>query len=160
MDTQSKIYKISSKYIFNKIFEFIKDQHFRLKLFIYSKSLQKKLEINFYDYQLISLNNFNLDISRLLYSYSNTQSSDYSKNYYKKERDKIFKDYNIDKKIYEPILANFIELYLQKKKEKYDNNIKDFLILNEPFPFEEKFDIHSEFFNELIKKIILNIYPL
>ena len=42
---------IKSKYIFINIFSYIKDENFLYKLIIYSKSLQKQLDINLFDYQ-------------------------------------------------------------------------------------------------------------
>ena len=42
---------IKSKYIFIYIFSYIKDENFLYKLIIHSKSLQKHLDINLFDYQ-------------------------------------------------------------------------------------------------------------
>ena len=43
--------KIKSKYIQNKIFEYIKNENFKFKLFLYSKKFQKKLELEPIDFK-------------------------------------------------------------------------------------------------------------
>ena len=45
-----EILKITSKFALRNIFEYIKDDNFKLKLVVHSKELQKKLDITLFDY--------------------------------------------------------------------------------------------------------------
>ena len=46
-----EIMKITSKFALRNIFEYIKDDNFKLELVVHSKELQKKLDITLFDYQ-------------------------------------------------------------------------------------------------------------
>ena len=74
MESQSNLLKISSKYIFDKILDYIEDRNFILKLLRYSKSLQKKFEIKLSDYQFIRLGNINFYLDYLLNDHFNLSS--------------------------------------------------------------------------------------
>ena len=50
MSKNVSLKKISSNYILKKLLEYIKDEVFKFKMFIYSKDFQKKLGINQLDY--------------------------------------------------------------------------------------------------------------
>jgi len=49
MSDNDILLKVSSKYIFEKIFSFLEDDYYLLKLIKYNKKFQKKFEINFED---------------------------------------------------------------------------------------------------------------
>ena len=150
MESQSNLLKISSKYIFDKILDYIEDRNFILKLLRYSKSLQKKFEIKLSDYQFIRLGNINFYLDYLLIDHFNLSSPFFSKNCFKNKKNDLFNDFDIDKNIYGSILANCVEPFLKLKKEKYYKDNKDSSLIVKPF--EEKIDIYSKLFDELIKK--------
>ena len=150
MESQSNLLKISSKYIFDKILDYIEDRNFILKLLRHSKSLQKKFEIKLSDYQFIRLGNINFYLDYLLNYNFNLSSSFFSKNFFKNKKNELFNDFEIDKNIYGPILANCVEPFLKVKKEQYYKDSKDSPLIIKPF--EEKIDIYSKLFDELIKK--------
>ena len=50
-ESLSLLEKIQSKYIFESIFNYIEDENYKLKLFVYSKSFKKKLSIGLINYQ-------------------------------------------------------------------------------------------------------------
>ena len=62
MNHNRGIKKIISKYIIQKIFEYIEDDTIKFKLFTYSKDFQKKLDINQLNYlgKYLSKKNFNI----------------------------------------------------------------------------------------------------
>ena len=51
MENQPLINKIKSSYIIRNILNYIRDNNFKLKLFIHSKLFQNKLDIKLIDYQ-------------------------------------------------------------------------------------------------------------
>ena len=68
----SVLEKISSKYILESIFNYIRDEKYKLKLFINSKLFQKKLNLNLIDYQENYINRFNLNPNEYVYdNYNN-----------------------------------------------------------------------------------------
>ena len=67
MDNKDLINKISSQYILNNIFRYIKDINFNLKLFIHSKSNQNKYDLKT-KYLEIFLKKTNFDLDKYLYS--------------------------------------------------------------------------------------------
>ena len=48
--------KINSKYVLNSIFNYINDDKFKMKLFLYSKLFQNLFNLTILDYQLHFLN--------------------------------------------------------------------------------------------------------
>ena len=151
MESQASLsHTISSKYIFDKIFDYIKDRNFKLKLLRYSKLLQKKFEIKLSDFQLIELLDINFDIHQLFYDSSNISYDFFSKNIYQKNKDFLFNYYDINKNLYELILPNYVVPFIDIMKDEYDKNVN-----NSPFfikPFQQDIDIYSIFFNKLIKE--------
>ena len=57
MEKESILEKIKSKYILENIFDYVKDENFKFKLFVYSKKLQKKFDLKLLDYKNIYLKN-------------------------------------------------------------------------------------------------------
>ena len=60
------IIEIKSKYILEKIFDYIKDDKFKMKLFSYSKLFQSKLNLSIVDYQIAFLNKINFNYRNYL----------------------------------------------------------------------------------------------
>ena len=51
MENLSILARINSNYILKDIFTFIRSKNFKLKLFVYSKYFQKKLDLKLINYQ-------------------------------------------------------------------------------------------------------------
>ena len=91
MEKEELIKKIKSKFILNALFNYIRDINFKLKLFIYSKSFQNKLDLNI-EYKKIFLKKIGFDLDKYLYTKSHNKkilNDNYQnfllKNKYKKE---------------------------------------------------------------------------
>ena len=80
MENQGIIDKIKSNYIIKDILSYIKDNKIKLKLFIYSKYLQNKLNIKYADAKEKYLKNIGFNINEYLY----IEEKKYKKNILKK----------------------------------------------------------------------------
>ena len=67
MESQGLINKIKSSYIIKNLFNYIEDNKIYLQLFIHSKSLQKKLNIQLLDYKVKFIENIGFNISEYMY---------------------------------------------------------------------------------------------
>ena len=130
--------KISSKYLLNHIFFYIKDEYFKYKVFAYSKLFQNKLGINSNTYIIKFIEKNKIDLNKLLYC----------------ERQSHIRIYNnIDSK-----LSKRLNDLKGKYKLKYEH-FKEYLIQNfDKIQKENKIneneseyflDIYSRFFNWL-----------
>ena len=134
MEKESILEKIKSKYILENIFDYVKGENFKLKLFAYSKKLQKKFDLKLLDYKNIYLKN-RINLFEFLSDY---KKEGYPKNYDKKE------------------LTNKFNSTLNKLKLK-EENITDYII-NFFKNYEKKendeiyIDIYSPFFDLLSKE--------
>ena len=156
------IENISSKYILNKIFGYIKDDNnFSLKLFFYSKTFQKKYEININDYITENCIKNGLSIDNYLLYNINEHNED--ENYYIKDFDKqmLYKKlkedsikYKIDFEILKIILY---DLGVKSLKDKNTNEDVYEIKYNEK---KEKklIDIYSPFFEVLSKNEMLEYF--
>ena len=74
--------KINSKYVCERIFDFIKDKNFKYKLFIHSKSYQKKFEMEMIDFKerYITQTKINIDSYLLCYNLFNRDPKHFDKN--------------------------------------------------------------------------------
>ena len=135
MEKESILERIKSKYILENIFDYVKDENFKLKLFAYSKKLQKKFDLKLLDYKNIYLKN-RINLFEFLSDYNKKEG--YPKNYDKKE------------------LTNKFNSTLNKLKLKKEN-ITDYII-NFFKNYEKKendeiyIDIYSPFFDLLSKE--------
>ena len=135
MEKESILEKIKSKYILENIFDYVKDENFKFKLFVYSKKLQKKFDLKLLDYKNIYLKN-RINLFEFLSDYNKKEG--YPKNYDKKE------------------LTNKFNSTLNKLKLK-EENITDYII-NFFKNYEKKendeiyIDIYSPFFDLLSKE--------
>ena len=130
--------KISSKYLLNHIFFYIKDEYFKYKVFAYSKLFQNKLGINSNTYIIKFIEKNKIDLNKLLYC----------------ERQSHIRIYNnIDSK-----LSKRLNDLKGKYKLKYEH-FKEYLIQNfDKIQKENKIneneseyflDIYSRYFNWL-----------
>ena len=136
MEKESILEKIISKYTLQNIFDYVKEENFKFKLFVYSKKLQKKLDLKLFDYQNIYLKN-RINLFDFLSDY-NKKEEGYPKNYDKKG------------------LTNKFSSTLNKLKLK-EENITDYII-NFFKNYEKKendeiyIDFYSPFFDLLSKE--------
>ena len=106
--------KIKSYFISNYIFNYIKDDIFRLKLFIYSKHFQNKLNLKvLFKEQYLKKNDFNISD----YLYTDT----YDKDLLNWKNDLFFLNSGLDKKELENILFYILE---NTNIENIDKNLK------------------------------------
>ena len=136
MEKKSILEKIKSKYNLENIFDYVKDENFKFKLFVYSKKLQKKFDLKLLDYKNIYLKN-RINLFEFLSDYNKKEG--YPKNFDKKE------------------LTNKFNSTLNKLKLKKEN-ITDYII-NFFKNYEKKendeiyIDIYSPFFDLLSKEL-------
>ena len=139
--------KIKSNYISNGIFNFIEDENFKLKLFIYSKHFQIKLNLKA-SFQEKYLKNIEFNISNYLYTYY------YNKDYLNKKYDDFLLNNRLNRKYFENIIYNVLE---NKNIEKIDKNIKKLdikILINIDSPLFELISKTNNFENNYI----INIY--
>ena len=67
MDQSGLINKIKSLYVLQGIFNYIEDENFKSKLFLHSKSFQKKLDIKFYSLKENYLRQIGFNIKQYLH---------------------------------------------------------------------------------------------
>ena len=70
MNSDNILQKISSKYIFQAIFDYIPDDKIKMKIVLYSKSIQDKLDLSIFDYQEIYFQNIGFNIYRYFSHFS------------------------------------------------------------------------------------------
>ena len=153
MDKPLLLEKITSKYIFQTIFSYIKFKNIKIHLFKYSKLLQKKIDLSLVDYKVNYIKNLNLP----LYDYlDNTENFD--KNYkYKKLKDDMIKyRFNMN-----DLLAYTDDLYQEYIKNNEIPNPDDLIDtidiyspLFDPFSLKEFFE--KFFFLKIPIKLIKN----
>ena len=105
MEKKDIIKDIKSIYILDNIFNYIKDDNFKDKLFIYSKQYQKKLNINFFNLKKKYLKNIGLNLFQYLYISPESFKKDFLKNKY----DEFFKQKKLDKNKIEKIIYDIID---------------------------------------------------
>ena len=130
MEKSSLLLKIKSKYLVDNIFEYVEYKNFDLKLFMYSKSAQKYMNIKLLDYQM---NSPKTDLYIDKYFYSFLMSGDYLNTLLQKD----MKEYNFD-------LNTIYDFY-------YKNMIKS-------SPKKYSIHIESPFFNFFAKNNFLEKY--
>ena len=135
---KKEIYEnIKSKYIIEKIFEYIKDENFLFKLFIHSKKYQKKLDLDLFDY----INQYYKKIGIRATNFFSFNSLDNNSFFYEFDKDKLKTKYK-ESLINNEIEINFFNNYLSHYIKKYPKKIKE--------EYHNKFiDIYSPFFEIL-----------
>jgi len=120
MEEVSFIKKIQSKYVIQKIFSFIEDKNFLLKLIAYSKLSQEELNIKLKDYQISSLNNRIRWKDYLIYE---EYGDNFNKNQLKEKLEKYISQQNI--KYDENIMIESLIYYLKNNPKKINKKNKD-----------------------------------
>ena len=143
MENISLIEKIKSQYIANKIFSYVKDSDYLLKLAKYCKRLQNSFNLGIEDYKAKSFEKNCKKLENFLYV---KRSSKFKINYLK---NKFKMDY--DENIGNTILNEFSEIYFTNKYKFYQSNeqIKKNIIDNQLL-----IDIQSPFYKNLLKNPI------
>ena len=140
MENQGIIDKIKSVYIIKNIFNFIKNSNFQLKLFIYSKYFQNKLNIKLIDYKEQYLKKLKFNLELYLYSKEQKNKVDLLKQKY----NKFLSDNKLNKEIFEDILYEVLESKQIKDidEEEVNNINKD---------YDKKININSPLFEKISK---------
>ena len=145
--------KIKSQYILEKIFGYIKDDKFKMKIFSYSKSFQKKFNLNILDYQVAYILEKDINCYDYL-KYTKITDNNFDKELLTKNLKEDLSKYNIDLNIIPKLAACFF-----KKKKKENKNYKKNNFDNNNYDnINVEIDIYSPFFESLInnKEIFTN----
>ena len=105
MENEELINKISSKYILNAIFNYIKDKNFKDILFLYSKKFQNKLDIKLLRLKENYLKTINLDD----YLYIDPRFFQFKTDYLTKKYNKFLIEKKINKEKFENIIYEIFE---------------------------------------------------
>lgn len=136
MEKESILEKIKSKYNLENIFDYVKDENFKFKLFVYSKKLQKKFDLKLLDYKNIYLKH-RINLFDFLSDY-NKKEEGYPKNYDKKGLTNKFSSTLNKLKLNKQNITDYIINFF-KNYEKKEND-------------EICIDIYSPFFDLLSKE--------
>ena len=113
---QSILKKISSKYILESTFDFIKDKTFKLKLFNYSKYFQQKLGLELYNYLEAYVTNLEINIDDYLYRRKNIYPQKFKKNILNEYLEEDLAKKKFDIKIVEEFIIKNLEKEIEKEK--------------------------------------------
>ena len=119
MENQRIICKIKAPFIIKNIFKYIKDNNFYLKLLIYSKFFQDKLNIKV-DYKAKYLEKIGFYIHDYLY----LKQEKYKKNFLINKYNNFILNNNLNKEEFENIICDVLE-------NKYANNINEENLIKE-----------------------------
>ena len=128
MESEEILIKISSKFIFQKIFEYIKDNNYKFKLFNHSKYIQQKLNISLIDYQYNYFEKIGININDFLY---NNKISDgvYDKNELSNNlKNDLINNY-ISINIFQKWINNYVKT-IPNNSEKYKDKM---IVIYSPF---------------------------
>ena len=131
---------ISSKYISEKIFDYIKDKNYKLKLFLYSKALQEKYDIKLFHYQETYINQFKFNYNLYLNEYTHKYIKLFKINNLKDAYEKDLLQCKVDNNIFESVIINYFN-----KNEKNLINDKN----------EKIIEIYSPLFEPILKTELL-----
>ena len=157
MENKSLFETINSKYIRQRIFDFIKDENFKFKLFIHSKLYQKQFELEMIDFKerYITQTKINIDSYLLCYNLFNTDPKHFDKTILntKLQEDLVKNNLNID--IIHEYLINDLKKLSKKLTEK--ENEKE---LNKFIYFKKEINIFSPFFDFLINSEYFDLFTI
>ena len=151
MENKNILDKISSLYITKNIFDYIKDENFKLKLFLYSKYFQKKLNINYTLCYEKYINKFGFDLNN--YLYIDEEEFDKNTNLYYEYRKKENKETEL--KCEKFLLNKKYDDFLSKNNLNKDKFTK---IIYETIKNKEIKDINEEDFTKKNNIILISIY--
>ena len=140
MENQGIIDKIKSIYIIKDIFNYIKDNKIELKLFIYSKHFQNKLNIKYIEAKEKYLKNIGFNINEYLY----IEEKKYEKNILNKRYNKFILENKINKKLFEDLIYENKQIKeINKENETYINiDSPLFEIISKLSHFEKNYTIY------------------
>ena len=102
MKSKKLINNIQSKYILDYIFDYIKDNNFKEKLFLYSRKFQKDFDIKLIGLKENQLKKIGFNLDKYLYIQPFSYEQDYLANAYNKFFKENYLDKNdIEKKIFD-----------------------------------------------------------
>jgi len=105
MENEEIINNVVSKYILNIIFNYIKDENFKDKLFLFSKKLQKKYDIKLIGLKENYLKNIKFNLDKYLYIEPNS----FEKDFLTKQYNKFLIEKKINKEKFENIIYDIFE---------------------------------------------------
>ena len=155
--------KIKSNYVLDSIFNYIKDTKYKLKLFFYSKSFQKKIGLKLCDYQLEYFNKIGINFSKYLKypdinnNNDNNDKQNFDKNFLNQKLKYDLSKYNKNFNIKPEVIINFFKTYKNNKTKNIE--IPKDNIINSKI----EIDIYSPFFkilstnNEIFEKFSIVI---
>ena len=117
MSQQAKLTNISFTIILKKIFDFIKDNKFKYRLFVHSKHFQNLLGLDIVDYENLYISKFKMELGEFFKCEYDSNSKSFNKNCLKDIFDKKMKENKLDEKLIKKIITdNF---------EKIDKNLEE-----------------------------------
>ena len=157
MENVSILEKISCKYISGRIFDYIKDENYKFKLFLHSKKLQKKFELELIDFKerYIIKSKFNTDNYLCCYTLFNVDVKNFDKNIIFKKLEDDLKKVNININIIHEYLLNDLKKIVDKLNEKEKENK-----LVKYYYFNKQISIFSPFFEFLTKSEYIDILTI
>ena len=122
MADQAKLSKICSKYILQKIFEYIRGYKLKYSLFVYSKYFQNLLDLDIINYENRYISKFDMSLEDFLLSPNDSNPKSFNKNYLKDIFDEKIRENNLDEKLIRKIIVdNIIKMGNEMTvKEYYD----------------------------------------
>ena len=158
----AEILKIASKFALRNIFEYIKNDNFKLKLVVHSKELQKKLDITLFDYQDKYFQNIDFEIK----NYCLIDDDEKFTKIFKNKLNKFLLKYHLKISDLQSYLIEYLKKYSKELIVNYKNENKievDIFspILNELLNsdiFEDIFIISVNINRIILNKNIINDY--
>jgi len=147
MEGKSILEKISSKKIFENIFDYIEDPNHSLKLFSHSKLFQTKLDLNIVDYEKSYIERFGINLDDYLFCENNKFVSKFDKDILNQNLEKDLSKYKLEKSMIEKII---VDIYTKKFEKEFKNNEgKEYKkkLIETDVPIE----IYSPFFDTISK---------
>ena len=123
MNNESILDKINSKFVHEKIYDYIRDENFKFKLFKHSKYYQNKLEIDVFNYKerYIYQTKINFNDYLCCYSLFNGKPKDFDKSILSKKLEDDLKKHHLTINV----MYEFFDTYFGKIKQKIDEAEKE-----------------------------------
>ena len=158
----AEILKIVSKFALRNIFEYIKNDNFKLKLVVHSKELQKKLDITLFDYQDKYFQNIDFEIK----NYCLIDDDERFPKIFKNKLNKFLLKYHLNISDLQSYLIEYFKKYSKELKDNYKNENKIKIDIFSPILnillnidiFEDIFIISVNINRMILNKNIINDY--
>ena len=160
----AEILKIASKFALRNIFEYIKDDNFKLKLVVHSKELQKKLDITLFDYIVKYFINNDFEIKNYC-SIDDDNDIRFPK-ILKNKLNKFLLKYHLNISDLQSYLIEYFKKYSKELKDNYKNENKIKVDIFSPILnillnidiFEDIFIISVNINRMILNKNLINDY--